>query len=168
MKNLIILLFITIFSITKSYSQSIDYPRYMIDSLGQKVIVMTIQQAQKLDNNSDLLAMYDSLFIEMGTYDSICVKVINDKEQVIATQKLEISNLKKSLDVKDQQIFVLQSEVNEHIQKESILEKQLKTAKRINQEQTKQIRKMKVRMVVGGIGGSVAIIGLIVGILLLH
>jgi hypothetical protein len=140
----------------------------MIDSLGQKVIVMTIQQAQKLDNNSDLLAMYDSLFIEMGTYDSICVKVINDKEQVIATQKLEISNLKKSLDVKDQQIFVLQSEVNEHIQKESILEKQLKTAKRINQEQTKQIRKMKVRMVVGGIGGSVAIIGLIVGILLLH
>ena len=168
MKNLIILLFITIFSINKSYSQSIDYPRYMIDSLGQKVIVMTIQQAQKLDNNSDLLAMYDSLFIEMGTYDSICVKVINDKEQVIATQKLEISNLKKSLDVKDQQIFVLQSEVNEHIQKESILEKQLKTAKRINQEQTKQIRKMKVRMVVGGIGGSVAIIGLIVGILLLH
>ena len=92
----ILLIFALIISLF-SYSQKIDYPKFDIDSLGQQVVVMTIEQAQALDNNSDLLLLFEKLNSQMADYDSVCVKVINDKDNVIVSQKMEISNLKKSL-----------------------------------------------------------------------
>ena len=80
------------------YSQTkIEYPRYEVDSLGQKVLVMTIEQAQSLDNSTDLLVLFQKLNAQMSDYDSVCVKVINDKDKVIASQKMEIAKLKESI-----------------------------------------------------------------------
>ena len=54
------LFIVTLFS-SSSFAQTLDYPRYEVDSLGQKVIVMTIEQAMKLDNNSELLTLFEKL-----------------------------------------------------------------------------------------------------------
>lgn len=151
------------------YSQpKIEYPRYETDSLGQQVLVMTIEQAQSLDNGTDLLVLLQKLNTQMGDYDSVCVKVINDKEQVIASQKMEIAKLKESLNNKDQQIKSLQGEVAAYLKKILILEEQVANRQQVIDEKNLQIRKMKTKMIFGGIGGGVAIIGLILGLVVLH
>jgi SMC interacting uncharacterized protein involved in chromosome segregation len=151
------------------YSQpKIEYPRYENDSLGQQVLVMTIEQAQNLDNGTDLLVLLQKLNTQMGDYDSVCVKVINDKEQVIASQKMEIAKLKESINNKDLQIKALQGEVAAYLKKILILEEQVANRQQVIDEKNLQLRKMKTKMVVGGLGGGVAIIGLILGLLVIH
>ena len=150
------------------YSKPIEYPKFETDSNGQQVIVMTIEQAQALDNSTDLLALMERANSQIGQYDSVCVKVINDKEQVIASQKLEIAKLKESLNNKDQQIKALQGEVAAYLKKILILENEVANRQQVIDEKNLQIRKMKTKMVFGGIGGGVAIIGLVLGLLLVH
>ena len=150
------------------YSKPIEYPKFETDSNGQQVIVMTIEQAQALDNSTDLLALMERANSQIGQYDSVCVKVINDKEEVIASQKLEIAKLKESLNNKDQQIKALQGEVAAYLKKILILENEVANRQQVIDEKNLQIRKMKTKMVFGGIGGGVAIIGLVLGLLLVH
>ena len=150
------------------YSKPIEYPKFEIDSNGQQVLVMTIEQAQNLDNSTDLLALLEKQNTQMGQYDSVCVKVINDKEQVIASQKMEIAKLKESINNKDLQIKALQGEVASYLRKILILEDEVANRQQVIDEKSLQLRKMKTKMVVGGLGGGVAIIGLILGLLVIH
>jgi hypothetical protein len=109
MKIILTLLTFLIISIT-SFSQ-IDYPRFDIDSMGQKVVVMTIEQAQILNNKAQLLSLLEQLDVQINNYDSICIKVINEKEIVIAKQDIQINNLKELANNKDQQIENLQEQI---------------------------------------------------------
>ena len=171
MKKFLTLIIGVILSLSaySQYSQpKIDYPRFEIDSLGQQVLVMTIEQAQNLDNGTDLLVLLQKQNTQMGQYDSVCVKVINDKEQVIASQKMEIAKLKESINNKDLQIKALQGEVVSYLKKILILEDQVNNRQQVIDEKNLQLRKMKTKMIFGGLGGGVAIIGLILGLLLIH
>lgn len=161
---IIILIIVPFFS----QSQTIDYPRYEKDSLGQDVIIMTIPQAMRLDNNSELLLLFEKLNAQLGEYDSACVKVINDKEKVIAIKKLEISTLKENLATKDSQIVTLQHNLAEHVVRIGLLEKQLANRQGIISEKDQQITNLKIKMLFGGVGGGVAIIGLILGLILIN
>lgn len=171
MKKFLSLIFGLVLSLSaySQYSQpKIDYPKFETDSNGQQVIVMTIEQAQSLDNSTDLLALLEKQSTQMGSYDSVCVKVINDKEQVIASQKMEIAKLKESLNNKDQQITALQGEVASYLKKILILESEVANRQKVIDEKNLQIRGLKTKMIFGGVGGGVAIIGLILGLVVLH
>jgi hypothetical protein len=167
MKKLISLLVFLVFTLTLS-AQSIEYPRYEVDSLGQKVIVLTIEQAQKLDNNSDLLLLLEKYAQQIAEYDSICVKTVNDKQKVIDLQKVEIKTLKENLAIKDKEIENLQKRVNEYIIKEAFWTEQMKLKDETIEIKDKQIRGLKGKMIWGGVGGGVAIIGLILGLVLVN
>lgn len=162
--SIMIGLFLSLTAIAQN--KPIDYPKFEIDSNGQQVVVMTIEQAQALDNGTDLLALLEKLNTQMSDYDSVCVKVINDKEAVIASQKIEISKLKESLNNKDQQIKALQGEIATYLKKIMVLEDEVANRQQVIDEKNSQIKKMKVKMVLGGIGGGAAIVGLILAILL--
>lgn len=161
------LFIVTLFSSSVS-AQTINYPRYEVDSLGQKVVVMTIEQAMKLDNNSELLTLFEKLNSQLGEYDSACIKVINDKEKVISIQTIEISKLKESLNTKDEQIASLQHRIAEYIVNIGILQDQVKNREGVISEKDKQIRGLKIKMMVAGIGGGAAIIGAILGLIFIH
>lgn len=165
MKTLISLLTFMLFTFTLS-AQSIEYPRYEVDSLGQKVIVLTIEQAQKLDNNSDLLLLLEKYAQQIAEYDSICVKTVNDKQKVIDLQKIEIKTLKENLAVKDKEIENLQKRVNDYILKETFWTEQMKLKEETISIKDEQIRGLKTKMIFGGVGGGVAIIGLILGLII--
>lgn len=162
--------FLIIFSLLLSFVgvSQIEYPRYEKDSLGQKVVVMTISQAMKLDNNSELLGMFEKLNSQLGEYDSVCVKVITNKEKVIKVQKLEIASLKASLSNKDAQIENLQKQVATYIDRVGILEEQVENRQAVISEKDLQIRQLKTKMIFGGIGGGIIIIGAVLGVLLIH
>jgi len=124
MKSLLTLLVGLLISINV-LSQEIEYPRYELDSLGQSVVVMTIEQAQKLDNNSDLLQLFEQLNVQIGSYDSVCVKAVNDKNILISEQKVLIEQLNTSIDTKDTTIETLQKQVTEYQLREVMFNDQL-------------------------------------------
>ena len=111
MRKLLALIMLMFTTLAFSQRKEIDYPRYEVDSLGQKVVVITVRQAMILDNNSDLLILLKKQVVEMNEYEDICVKVINDKEVVISKMTVQISKLEKDLVVKDDKIKILQDEI---------------------------------------------------------
>lgn len=159
---LMTLIFTTMFS---QVTQEIKYPRFEKDSLGQKVIVMTIQQAMKLNNNSNILEKFEKLQAEMKDYEDMCIKVVNEKDEVIARLDVTISKLDQQIIVKDDKIKALQGEILAWMEKNHVLETQLANRQQVIDEKDKQLRRLKTKMVVGGIGGSVVIVGLLLSVL---
>jgi len=159
---LMTLIFTTMFS---QVTQEIKYPRFEKDSLGQKVIVMTIQQAMKLNNNSNILEKFEKLSQEMKDYEDMCIKVVNEKDEVIARLDVTITKLDQQIIVKDDKIKALQGEILAWMEKNHVLETQLANRQNVIDEKNKQLSRLKTKMVVGGIGGSVVIIGLVLSVL---
>lgn len=164
-KILTILMTLTLMSVFSQVTKEIKYPRFEVDSLGKKVVIMTIPQAMKLNNNSNLLEKFEKLSGEMKDYETICVKVINDKDIVISKLDITINKLENQALIKEDKINSLQNEVSNWMQKNRVLETQIKNRQDIIHEKNKQISNMKVKMYVGGIGGSLAIVGLVLVVL---
>jgi len=159
---LMTLVFTTMFS---QFTQKIKYPRFEVDSLGQKVIVMTIPQAMKLNNNSNILEKFEQLQAEMQDYENICIKVINEKDEVIAKLDVVITKQDSQLVKKDEKINALQQEIIGWMQKNQVLQTEVVNRQKVIDEKDKQLSRLKTKMVVGGIGGSVVIIGLVLSVL---
>ena len=154
--------------LTTMFSQvtpKIKYPKFEIDSLGQKVIVMTIPQAMKLNNNSDLLEKFEKQDIKIQQYETLCVKVISDKDQVISKLNIVIGQQNGQLLIKDDKIKSLQGEILGWMEKNKVLEKQLVNKQQVIDEKDKQIRKLNTKIILGGIGSSTIIIGLVLHII---
>lgn len=164
--NKLLLIFLMMISFI-SISQEIEYPRYDIDSLGQKVVVMTIEQAQKLDNNTDILEIFNKLDMSTTEFDSVCIKTINDKNVVISNQKVLIEKLNENSQTKDSAIKALQKQVVEYQLNKTLLQDEVNNLTERLKISDKSNRKMKNRMIIGGGIGGLAIVGLIVGILLI-
>lgn len=156
---------ILIFLLNIASAQKIEYPKYDVDSLGNKIVILTEEQAQKLDNSIELLLLLEKLNSQSQDYDIICIKTINDLNNVISIQKIEISKLKEYSQNKDKQILTLLDEVSKHEKKANILEQEVLNRQGVVDEKNKQIKTLKTKMIVGGIGGGAAITGLILFIL---
>jgi len=155
---LMTLIFTTMFS---QVTPEIKYPKFEVDSLGQKVIVMTIPQAMKLNNNSDLLEKFEAQDIKMKEYETLCVKVISEKDDVIAKLNVTIGHQDGQLLVKDEKIKSLQGEILGWMERNKVLEAQLANRQQVIDEKDKQLRRTKLKMVVGGLGGVAIIIPLV-------
>jgi len=163
MKNLL-LTFLLLFSLT-AYSQ-IEYPRFEKDSLGRAIIIMTVEQAQALDNNTDLLNLFEKLDTQLGEYDEACIRVIGQKDAVIAVQDIQIKTLKESLLNKDDQIVKLQKEVSLNEAKISSFETELKKKNEEIELHKGEIKRVKTNAILGGSISTVGVIGLIIALIL--
>jgi hypothetical protein len=161
MRKLLALIMLMFTTLAFSQQKEIDYPRYEVDSLGQKVVVITVRQAMILDNNSDLLILLKKQVVEMNEYEDICVKVINDKEVVISKMTVQISKLEKDLVVKDDKIKILQNEILALVAKLKLSDEQLANRDDVIKTMNKQMSKLKTKMIIGGIGGGIIIVALV-------
>lgn len=158
MKKILILLLLLIPTILLAqFKEASKYPRYEVDSLGQKVLVMTIPQAMSVNTKLELLEKYQSLSSEYNNYESVCIKVINDKEEVIAKQNITITKQDGQLKIKDDKIALLQGEILSWIERNSILEAEVKNKNDQLAVKDKQIFRMKTKMIVTGTVGVIAI-----------
>ena len=155
---LMMLFFTTMFS---QVTQEIKYPRFEKDSLGQKVVVMTIPQAMKLNNNSNILEKFEKLQAEMQDYENMCIKVVNEKDEVIVKLNVVITKQDQQLIIKDEKINALQEEILAWMQKNKVLESQLANRQEVIDEKDRQIKRLKLKMVIGGVGGAAIIIPLV-------
>lgn len=160
MKKLIFIIMTLMISLS-TFAQNGLYPKIEKDSLGNSVIIMTIKQAMVLDNNSDLLKLYEQLGVDVENYDNSCLKVIDQQGKLISILNIDIATLKSRIDVKDEKIITLQSEVADYVIKNNILNEMVNNRQALVGERDKQITKLKTKLIIGGIGGGAIIIGLI-------
>jgi len=143
----------------------ISYPRYDQDSLGQKVVVMTVEQAQALDNSTDLLALFRKLDAQLVDYDSVCIKVIGDKDKVIAEQTVQINKLKETLQVKSDEIVNLQKRLDGNEKKIISLETEIANKNKEIDLHLGEVGRLKRNMWIGGSLGGLSIVGLIIAVI---
>jgi len=165
MRKLFTILITLVFTTMFSQGKQIEYPKFEVDSLGQKVITMTIPQAMHLNNNSNILEKFEKLSEEMKDYETLTLKVIDEKDKVIAKLDIVVKKLDEQILIKDDKIKSLQGEILAWMQKSKVLETQLANRQQVIDEKDKQLGRLKTKMIVGGIGGSIVIIGLVLSVL---
>ena len=164
MKHLF-LLFAFMFSVI-GYSQDTtnvdnEYPKFIYTET-DTFVVFTMEQAQKIDNDYELLVMLQDLSDTQELGDSAYIRVINDQEQQIALLKVEVDALKDVGEDKDTEIDKLKGQITLYKDNESKYEQELANKDKIIEEKDKQIKKHKRQKLWGGIGGGAAIVGLLI------
>jgi len=159
-----LLTFISVLFFATAFSQ--EYPRIEKDSLDNDVMVLTIEQAQRVDNDLELLNLYKSLDDECAKQESVYVQVVNDKDAVIASLKLEKTALIEFAENKVAQITVLQNQINEYRNNNSILKAQVDKKQEVINEKDLQIGILKSKFKWTGIGAT-AIITVLTTLLLI-
>lgn len=100
MKNILLLL--TFLLTMSSFSQT--YPRIEKDSTGKKFVIMTYEQAQKIDNAFELLNLLEKAGSQCDSLTLSYVKVINNLEKQVVLLEGDIKLYKSQIDDKDSQI----------------------------------------------------------------
>ena len=141
-------------------SQNSEYPKYSIDN-NKQVIIFTIEQAQKIDNNLELLELLQNLNNKYQDYDSLNLKVINELGEVITLQKLEITTLRENNTSKDNIINVLKKEIELYITNTQLLKSQVSNRQEVINYKDKKLKQYKTYMIGGSIISSVIITSLL-------
>lgn len=89
-------------------SQNQDLPRYLVENNDTIEIVMSVEQAQSLDNSAELLNLFKQMNINCDMMDTIYVQIINSLEEKVALLELQKSDLVKQGQEKDSAINKLQ------------------------------------------------------------
>jgi hypothetical protein len=163
MKKLLILTFLLIYSVC-GYAQ-IDYPKFATDSAGQKIVLLTIKQAQALDNQTDLLTLFKKMNQQIGAYDSACIQVVNAKNIVIAKQTLQINTLNESLLIKNKQYALQQESINNLQEQIKAYKKESENDKKAIDLHLKEINRSRWQYGAGGGAAGIAV-GLIISIII--
>lgn len=152
--NKLVFLFLLFVSLV-SFSQ--EYPKIELNSKGEKVVVFTLEQAQKIDSD---LEVYDLLKVSRIKCDSLnlsYVKVIDEKNNQIVLLKSINSETEKQVVDKNKQIKILVEQVKNLQVNIDLCDKQ----KANNQEQIdgleKDIREIKWKAIASGFIGGVVV-----------
>lgn len=172
MKKFIYILFTLLITQT-GFSQTLfnkeDLPQYLIQNGDTVGIVLTIEQVQKLDNNSELLISFKKLSFECDSLETYYVQVINKQSEKIALLEVKISNLTEQNKTKDDMIVKLKEMIMIKESQLIICEKQRSNDSIIIKGLKKDLLKSKIKNIVGwtttGIGIGVAVfLGLFLGL----
>jgi hypothetical protein len=165
-KILSILLLIQAMLFTSDIYSQDNYPLLRRDSLGREIVLLSIQQAQELDNKADLLLMLEKVSFQMNLVDSFLVRVIDDKNNVIAQQEMTVNELKYLILTKDRQIQNLQNTVADFKLKELKYSKEIDNKDHEIKLHKDEINKIKRNMLFGGIGSGTALVAVVTLLLL--
>jgi chromosome segregation ATPase len=158
MLNKIIITVLFVLFSTVAHGQE-SFPRFEKDSLGNKYVAISMEQARYVDNKLDILKlMQENEMLGFGL-DSLNVKVVNDLENVIATQSIQIDNLSQLVDNKDEQIYNLQSQIANYMLSEVTYESQITNLNKKVDIYDEQVKRLERKVFWGGVGGVILIIG---------
>lgn len=141
MKNILLSIFLLL---NWCFLSQNAYPKIFVDSTGQKLVIFTYQQAQKIDNNFELLMLLEKKGTECDSLNLGYLRVIDNLEKQNRLLNSSMSLLKDQSIDKNTQIRNLQDQLSncEKISKDCdsqikirdeqivLLKKELKTVKR--------------------------------------
>ncbi len=149
-----ILLLVVMFISTALFAQ--DYP-IISNENGKVLVTFTLEQAQKIDNDLQMLKMFQKMNVDLNRSDSVYIEVIDSQNNLIAGLGLEISALESLLSSNNALIDNLKSQISEYKAKDDICKAQHTLKDSIIIEKNKEIKKLKRQKMLGFVGYSTAI-----------
>jgi hypothetical protein len=165
MKKYILSLLFLLGMYFQAFSQA-EYPKIEKDPKGQTVVVMTLEQAQELDNATDLLALLEVANTKIADLDTLFIRVVADRDSVIHEQGLQIELLKNQVMIKESEIQSLLAELRAKDETIKNLDKQIANLLEQNAEKDKVIKALKVKSFLKSSIGGVIILALTAVVLL--
>jgi|688.fasta_scaffold08041_17 hypothetical protein len=148
MKKIFITLLIFLSYLTCIGQNTKSFPQYYIlegDTVG---IILSIEQAQKIDNDIEILKLLQTLSIECDSLDTYYIKIINGLEDVIVIYELKIQNLTEQSELKNQEIIKLKELISLREKQLILSDNQKKNDSLIIKGLKKDITKLKTKNVV--------------------
>jgi len=146
-----ILAILLIFASFLSYSQ--EYPKIELNQKGEKVVVFSLSQAQKIDNDLEILGLIEKSKIQCDSLNISYVRVIESQSRQILIQDRSIYELKAQIRDKDLQIQNLSTQAKNLEDSNKICDEQ-KSIKDLQIEGLKKdLKKEKIKKwLIGGAG----------------
>lgn len=158
MKTLLLSLFMMI--TLSSYAQmdvtpKIEYPSYYVNNNGDTLgILISVEQAQKVDNDLELLGLLKNMKFKSDSALSSYIIVVDKYENRIAILDAKISTLdsinsdrKEMINNLNKQIFNFKSQID-------IADNQIRLNNDIIKNKDKRIRRLQVQKIFGFIGSG--------------
>lgn len=172
MKNLFLLFILTCISFVGFSGNPFkkeDLPQYYIQNGDTIGILLTVEQVQKLDNNSELLVLFKKLSIKCDSLDAYYVKVIDNMNDKMGLLEVKISNMSEQSKKQDDIIIKLKEQISIKQSQLDITEKQRSNDSIIIKDLKKDLRKSKFKNVIGWtatgvVSAIVIILGVFIGI----
>jgi peptidoglycan hydrolase CwlO-like protein len=152
-----LLTFILMVITFSSFSQ--NYPHVEVDSSGRKIVVMTVQQAQKIDNNLEILGLLEKAGVECDSLNKSYLSVIDSQGNQIKLLELDVKTLKSQIMDKDSQISNLQQQLSNSEESNSLCEQQKVNYNEEIKNLKKEVRRQKLQKFGGFVVGAAAIVG---------
>ena len=160
MKILLTIIILTLFSFS-SYSQ--EYPRIELNQRGEKVVVFSLSQAQKIDNDLEILALIEKSKIQCDSLNISYVRIIDSQSKQITFQDRSISELKAQLKDKDRQMENLAEQIKNIEESNKICEEQKCIKDKQIDGLKRDLKKEKIKKwIAGGAGLLVGILAVLV------
>ena len=140
-----------------------DYPRIETDSTGKVLVIMTLEQAQKVDNNFEIVKLLQRQGSECDSLNVAYLKVIDNLGKQVALLELDAKTLKEQLTSKDDQISNLQQQLSNSNASNKLCEDQKGKFEEMVRMLKKEVRRQKFQKFVGF---SVGVVGVVGGMLL--
>lgn len=164
MKRLLLTLGL-ILTVMLGFSQSsfvkADLPQYYIQNGDTIGILMTVDQVQKLDNNSELLGLFEKLSIKCDSLDTYYVGVINNMNDKITILNFKVRKQEEAMKKQDNMGNDLKSQVANALFRLDLCEQQRGNDSIIIKGLKQDLTKSKTRNIIGwsttGVATTVAI-----------
>ena len=137
-------------------SQSTELPQYLIEGGDTIGIIISVEQAQALDNDAELLALFKQLRMDCDNLDSYYLQVINSLDQKMGLLEIKNKELYNQSVEKMSLIENLNKQIENCEQNKDLCDDQIS----IKNEEVKtlkgEIRRQKIRKFIS-IGGNVVL-----------
>jgi len=152
----IIFTIVTILSTFICKAQDQNLPRYLVENNDTIGIVMSVEQAQSLDNSAELLNLFKQMSINCDMMDTIYIQIINSLEEKVALLEIQKKDLIKQGKEKDIVIDQLQEALGNCQKGRRLCEEQLEIKDEEIKILKKEIFRQKVKKIIS-VSGNVAL-----------
>jgi len=144
-----------------------DLPQYYVQNGDTIGILLTIEQVQKLDNNTELLGLFEKLSIKCDSLDTYYVGVINSMNDKITILNYKVTKQDEAMKKQDDMVKDLKLQVANAIFRLELCEQQRNNDSTIIKGLKQDLTKAKVKGIAGWTTtGVVSAIAIFLGIFL--
>lgn len=156
MKKILFILSLALISIvTKSQTtQTMQFPQYYIKGTDTLGLIISVEQAQKLDNDYDMLELLKKYKVSVEKMEEAYIVVVNNLQEEITTLKLKITTLEGIIKIKDSQIDNLKEQIEKYRRDGDLANAQLQAKNEIisNYRKDNRSRFLKTLALIIGVG----------------
>ena len=154
----------SIFLVFNLYGQTELYPILSQDSLGNDIVIMTVQQANRLDNLSTFGVEMALLYDDLSETDSLCQDILNEKDSLIVYLNESIMTKDSINDIQRNQLSNLNNQIYNLMLQDSLYRIEISNKDEEIGLKDDKINDLKVK---GLLSGSLNILALIATLILL-